>query len=46
MPQVKDVLLTDKSLRPFFTKFMTSFFLDNGFIKFDFHNDPRVYSAI
>ena len=34
IPQVKDVLLTDKSLRPLFTKLTTSFLLDTGSINY------------
>ena len=36
MPQVNDVLLTDKSLRPFLTKFITSFLLEIGSINLSF----------
>ena len=34
IPQVKDVLLTDKSFKPFFTKFITSERLERGKNKF------------
>ena len=33
IPQVNEVRLIDKSLRPFFTKLITSLFLDFGKIK-------------
>ena len=33
MPQEKLFLLTERSLRPLFTKLITSFFLDRGAIK-------------
>ena len=36
MPQVKEVLLIDRSLRPFLTNCITSFFLELGKIKLGF----------
>ena len=36
IPQVKDVRLTDKSLRPLLTKFITSVRLERGRINFLF----------
>ena len=40
IPQVKDVLLTERSFKPFSTKFTTSFFLEVGKMKsfFLFYN--------
>ena len=47
IPQLKDVLLTDRSFKPFPTNFITSFLLDAGRINFDsFYIVLKVYHPI
>ena len=44
IPHEKEVLLIDKSFKPFSTKLITSFFLDLGKIKsLFFYNDPIIF---
>ena len=43
MPQVKEVLLTDKSLSPLFTKLTTSFLREMGSINLNKEGDYYYY---